>query len=92
MRIANHRLDLCSRRNDDDEERTLWKFFCNLLDTLGAEGMSSDETDIENVEYERVFRLKVMFWRRDLSKHFGYLDQFRDDPDFFSTRGSQRAR
>lgn len=69
-----------------------WIFLHNLLEKLTAEGMSSDETEFEQETMQRVFRVKVLFWRRDISEYLAMIDSLRDDPEFFSTRGSRGVR
>lgn len=80
---------MCSK---EDREYLLWLFLKNMLERLGAEGDSSDETEIDETTLETVYRVKVMFWRRDLSKYLKMIDAQRDDPNCFSTKGSKGVR
>ncbi len=54
--------------------------------------MSSDATEFEQETMQRVFRVKVLFWRRDISEYLTMIDSLRDDPEIFSTRGSRGVR
>lgn len=67
-------------------------FLKNLLDTLGTEGHSSDETETDDYTLQTVYRVKVMFWRRDLSKYFKMIDAQRSDVNIFSAKGSKGVR
>lgn len=54
--------------------------------------MSSDETETDENTFETVYRVKVMFWRRDVSKYFKMIDAQRKDPNCFSSKGSKGVR
>ncbi len=56
---------------------------------LEAEGQSSDETVIDEVQLKEVYRVKVVTWRRNISKYLDIIDSARDDPEIFTNRGSK---
>ena len=47
---------------EDDPELPVWRWIKGLLEILGSDGMSSDETSVDNVE--TIYRVKVLAWRR----------------------------
>ncbi|KLO05588.1 hypothetical protein SCHPADRAFT_946790 [Schizopora paradoxa] len=85
-KIVTKELDLCS---PDSVERKYWIFLRDMLDKLQVQGMSSDETDFDEVTKEKVFRVNVLLWRKDISENLAFIDEKRDDDLHFSTRGSR---
>lgn len=69
-----------------------WYFLLLLLRLLGPGGNSSDETEIDEETKEKVFRVKIMFWRRDMQYYLALIDSHRKDSQYFSTRGSSGVR
>lgn len=51
--------------------------------------MSSDETEFDEVTKRKVFRVNVLLWRRDISEQLAMIDSYRDDDNFFLTKGSR---
>jgi hypothetical protein len=77
-----------SKRNGDPVS---WKWLKELLEHLGGEGMSSDDTDIEG--YEVVYRTKTRAWRHpDISLCMESIDEQRIGVVSFSRQGSKPAK
>lgn len=63
-----------SRMTDNEktsaaQERLAWEFIAKVLDTLGNDGMSSDESGCESSQdgsRRRVFKKKTLPWRRNI--------------------------
>ena len=73
------------------EEVDAWRFLEKVLEYLGPEGMSSDET-CDGVT-ERVFRVKVMEWHRPMDEYLKVIDDLRfQDDDLFNKQGSVPAK
>lgn len=53
-------------------EGAVWKWLSEVVKELGPDGMSSDESDEEDLM--PVFRVKPMPWRRDISKELQIID------------------
>src|SRR5262245_23771102 len=51
------------KRAKEDEDVKVWEWMLRLLQTLRADGMSSDETDKE--EGHDIYRVRIMPWRRE---------------------------
>jgi hypothetical protein len=47
-----------------------------MVKTLGHEGMSSEESEVED-EINTVLRVKTLEWRRDIEKELGIIDSAR---------------
>jgi hypothetical protein len=70
------------------EDVPLWEWLHEVLERLGADGMSSEESAVEGLE--TVFRVKILDWRRDMTKELNIIDEQRLlDSDLFSARGSK---
>lgn len=52
----------------------VWSFLKKVVETLGPEGMSSDESDVEDNAYVFRFFTKRMPWRKDLTAEFRTID------------------
>jgi hypothetical protein len=73
-----------------DTERRKWKRMLKIVKTLGKEGMSSDESDIEERTNRPVYRVRVMLWRRDLDNLMDAIDNARFKPGSgYSKKGSK---
>jgi hypothetical protein len=70
-----------------NEEREIWKWFKSVLQNLGADGMSSDESDVE-AGGGTVLYIKKLPWRRNIDTELGVIDRARGEPLLnFSTKG-----
>lgn len=75
----------------EGEELAVWQWLERLLELLGVDGMSSDDSDIENEE--QIFRVKIMPWRADIVNYLDQIDRHRRmDLSIFTKRGSQGVR
>jgi hypothetical protein len=69
------------------DDLDLWEWIQKVLEYLGPDGMSSEESAIEGIE--KVYRVKIVEWRRNLDKEMDIIDRQRLlDSDIFSPRGS----
>jgi len=57
-------------------ERQAWEFLDQLLDLLGDWGMSSDSSD-DGQGIEDVYRVKILPWRKDITKELDLIDSER---------------
>lgn len=90
MTIVNHRVT--TAENQQAPDLPAWKWLKDVLENLGKDGTSSDESEGELDEPGRVFTTKSMPWRRDLTKEIRILDTERMyDTTAFKARGSKPA-
>ena len=69
-------------------ELGVWEWLSKMLDYLGTDGMSSEESEEEN--HRTVFRVKIMYWRRDVVKYLDLIDEQRHKVSgLFSNAGSK---
>ena len=74
------------------DDLRIWKWLLRLVETLGAEGMSSDESNDEN-DTELVFRVKKLPWRRNVTKEMGLIDAMRlKQKGVFAPQGSKPGK
>lgn len=74
-----------------EDELAIWTWLKELLDVLGADGMSSDESTTENLE--TVYRVKRLPWRREMASNLEKLDRVRIlDKTLFNSQGHRPAR
>lgn len=57
-------------------EHRAWEFLGKLLDALGEWGMSSESSD-GGEGIEEVYRVKLLPWRKDVTKELDYIDSER---------------
>ncbi|KAG2748519.1 hypothetical protein P692DRAFT_201684653, partial [Suillus brevipes Sb2] len=85
VRQATRRQNIClqsqSRSNTDD--LPTWEWLQKLIKTLGDDGMSSEESDVEN-NVEMVLWVKNMSWRHEVERELNIIDHQRvfDDEIF----------
>lgn len=73
-------------QNDDDA--AVWQFLLNMVETLGSDGMSSDESGDEDIQ--TVFNVRAMPWRRDIRKELDIIDVQRAlEKDIFTRKGAK---
>src|ERR1700722_4167495 len=86
--IVEYMIKLKAGNKDNDLE--VWKWFTSILEYLGPDGMSSDESSMEGVE--TVYRVKRLPWRRDIAGYMDIIDgQRHKDSDIFSAWDSKSA-
>lgn len=83
------------KKEEDAEDIDSWELLLNLFNELGDEGMSSDESDVDNTGLP-IFYVKKMPWRPNLEKEIQLVDHQRiADKSLFSKKGAkpvQRVR
>jgi len=77
------------KSEDLDDDLPSWKWLQRLIKTLGEDGMSSEESSVEN-SVTNILRVKNMDWRRNIEKELEIVDlQQIIDKDIFSPQGSR---
>ena len=77
------------KSEDLDDNLPSWKWLQHLIKTLGEDGMSSEESSVENCVMN-VLRVKNMDWWRNIKKELEIIDlQWVIDKDIFSLQGSR---
>ncbi|PIL30395.1 hypothetical protein GSI_07581 [Ganoderma sinense ZZ0214-1] len=74
---------------DSESDVAVWRFLEKVLDLLGPDGMSSEDTcdDLP----ETVFRVKVLEWRRPMDDHMAIIDNERlYNPDWLKAQNAQQ--
>jgi hypothetical protein len=67
----------------------VWKWLSEVLKQLGHDGMSSDDSEIED-DMDVILRVKRLPWRRDISKELEYIDSQRIlETNPFSRKGAR---
>jgi len=75
-----------------DSEIELWRWLRIVLKKLGSDGMSSDESTVED-DIEIVYKTKQMAWRRNLDKEMDLIDAQRiRELNPFAKQGSKPVR
>ena len=70
-------------------EKSRWGEFLKILDMLGKEGMSSDESTQEEDTHRPCYRVSVLPWRRDFDAIMEAIDLERlGEQSSYSKRGS----
>jgi hypothetical protein len=73
------------------QDAHLWKWLGSVLEYLGPDGMSSDESSME--DFETVHRVKNMPWRRDVTNNMDIIDRQRHkDAEIFTAKGSKPTK
>ncbi|KAG1763757.1 hypothetical protein EDD22DRAFT_756650, partial [Suillus occidentalis] len=80
-KVLHHIIEL--KKDESDEDLPTWEWLQRLIKTLGDDGMSSAESDVEN-NVETVLRVKNMPWRREVERELNIIDHQRvfDDEIF----------
>jgi len=66
----------------------LWEWLRTLLQWLGTDGMSSEDSSIEG--FEKVYRVKILIWHRNIDQYLDLIDGERHIPDDkFAEAGSK---
>ncbi|KAI6112651.1 hypothetical protein F5141DRAFT_1063049 [Pisolithus sp. B1] len=71
MAVLDYVVQLRTEVSDDD--LTAWKWLQHLVKTLGEQGMSSEESAVEN-EIEQVLHVKRMEWQRCIDCELDIID------------------
>lgn len=83
-------VELKEDQGDPHADLEFWKWALTVIERLGAEGMSSDEScGEETATHERIYRVKIMVWRRRMEDVLKIIDECRHGSNgIFSLRGS----
>jgi hypothetical protein len=72
-----------------DDDVPVWKWLLQVIQRLGVDGMSSEDTDNANV-LETVYRVKVLQWRKDISHELALIDEKRiADDEIYAPQGAK---
>jgi hypothetical protein len=63
------------KREEGATDVAAWKWMEQLLQYLGEDGMSSDESDVEGELDTTVFRVKTMLWRCNIDRELDIIDK-----------------
>ena len=79
------------RKTDEGaSDIAIWKWLKKLVMTLGPEGTSSDESDVDEETGTEILYVKSLDWRRSCEKEMDIVDrQRRADRELFSNKGSK---
>ena len=69
-----------------EDDRHIWQWLETLLQWLGTEGMSSEDTD---VGVDRKNHVKFLIWRRNMDKYLDMIDNQRVQDAGFAQAGSR---
>ena len=76
------------KRASNSGDLKVWEWLFRVLEYLGVDGMSSEESSVENNRV--VYRVKIMAWRRDITDCLNMIDKQRHlIPGLFSNSGSK---
>jgi hypothetical protein len=81
---------LLEDEGDPDKDLQFWRFALQVIQRLGMDGMSSDESGGEE-QYgaDKIYRVKIMVWRRRMEDILTNVDQARRNGcGLFSLRGA----
>jgi hypothetical protein len=74
-------------------EIDVWKFLRDLVNLLGHEGMSSDESESEGGSMCEEYRVKPLPWRRNVVKELDIIDAGRGgESSHFGKQGSKPVK
>ncbi|KAG1846347.1 hypothetical protein C8R48DRAFT_779577 [Suillus tomentosus] len=83
---------LSDRNATGKDDQAVWAYLQSIMENLGKDGMSSDESEHEDGDVQ-VFRRKSMPWRADFSQEMQIIDQQRlTGATIFTPRGSKPAK
>ena len=86
MNLLEHKI-----ATDKGEHLRIWKWLRQVIQGLGHDGMSSEESDVED-DMDTILRVKTLPWRRNLEKELTLIDSLRvQDPGNYSRCGSKPA-
>ena len=83
-----HTIELKKEQNLDDIG--IWEWLLSLLEVLGEDGMSLEESDIDMQTEMEVYYCKKMPWRRNIDQEMALIDKERfQDKKVHSRRGAK---
>ena len=78
------------KTEDNAQDLGAWKWLLDLLDQLGENGMSSEESNIDGRTGMEVYYVKEMTWRRDVQHEMRVIDDERHkEKQLFTHKGAK---
>jgi hypothetical protein len=72
------------------EDLDAWKWLLELLDHLGEDGMSSEESDVDERTAMEVYYVKEMIWRKNVDHEMSLIDKERiKEKSLYSKKGAK---
>jgi hypothetical protein len=92
VRTVDYIIEL--RADDDESDVAIWKWLRDVLQILGAEGMSTDESGVDDDDFNVIYRVTIKAWRRpEITEYMQQIDKERLGEDSgFSAQGAQPHR
>lgn len=88
MKVVERVITVKAAKSDREKDLAIWKWLLELMRRLGSDGMSSDESDIEDLR--TVYRVKILIWRRNIDRYVEMIDNERKlAGDIFSKAGAK---
>ena len=88
-RIVEYMVKL--KDGNEQNDLHLWKWFASILEQLGSDGMSSEESSTEGVK--TVYRVKLLPWRRNVTHVMDIIDSQRHkDADIYPAQGTKPTK
>jgi hypothetical protein len=75
-----------NEENGKNEDTHAWRFLCGVVQTLGSDGMSSDESGVDDME--PIFFTSLVPWRRDMGRELKIIDSSHSP----TTKGAKAAK
>jgi len=80
------------KEDDDAEDVEIWGWLLGLLERLGEDGMSSEESDIDMQTGMEVYYTRRMPWRRGVNREMKLIDDQRfKDKQVYTRKGTKPA-
>jgi hypothetical protein len=71
----------------------MWESAIKTIEALGPNGMSSDESDVDEDTHEQTLKASVLLWRRDLDNFLDAIDSYRwEGGGAYSNQGTRPLR
>ena len=71
-------------------DEAVWRWLSTVVEKLGEDGMSSDESDTDTRTGLPIYRVKNMKWRHKMAYELDMVDKLRlQDRDIYSQKGAK---
>jgi hypothetical protein len=88
MNILEKVIDI--KESEDVPDTPIWKWLRHLIKTLGEEGTSSDESEVDDRTGSTIYRVHKMPWHRNVDFEIEKIENMRfRDKDLYSNKGSK---
>jgi hypothetical protein len=78
------------KESEHASDTPIWKWLRQLIKTLGEDGTSSDESEVDEETGFTIYRVHKMPWRRNIDFEISTIDRLRlKDKELFSNKGSK---